>query len=330
MLLAYLKRHYKIIILIGAFIGVFAAVFSLYDLPVEAVAYAALLCAVVGAILFALGYSRYMHRHRELLRLRRVVVNDLDHLPQPSGVLEQDYQDLLRLLREQTRAVESRAAIERRDMVDYYTLWAHQIKTPIAAMRLLLQSEEHPDSAALQGELLQIERYVEMVLSYLRLDSESSDLLLLPRRVDDIARQAARKYARLFILKKLPLDFRVEELTVITDEKWLLFVVEQLLANAVKYTRQGGVSIYLEREGEDISLVVADTGIGIRAEDLPRVFEKGFTGYNGREDKKSTGLGLYLCKRTCDMLGHGLVLESKPGQGTRARIVFHRQEQVIE
>ncbi|HPD88871.1 MAG TPA: sensor histidine kinase [Oscillospiraceae bacterium] len=326
LLLLYLKRHYKIILMIGLFILVFALVFSLYDLPVEAVWYATLLCAVIGAVLFAVGYGGYLKRHRELVFLQKRVTLSLEELPSPKGALEADYQELLCILYKETLRLGTNAETERRDMMDYYTMWAHQIKTPIAAMSLLLQSEENGQNAALQAELLHIEQYVEMVLSYLRLDSESSDLLLRTCDLDSVIRQAVRKYARLFILKKLSLDFRESGIRVLTDEKWLLFVIEQLLSNALKYTNEGHISIYTEEK----VLVVADTGIGICAEDLPRVFEKGFTGYNGREDKKSTGIGLYLCRRICEKLGHKISISSEKGHGTSVRIDMTGGEQVIE
>ena len=122
------------------------------------------------------------------------------------------------------------------------------------------------------------------------------------------------------------MDFRESGSRVLTDAKWLLFVIEQLLSNALKYTNEGHISIYTEGK----VLVVADTGIGICAEDLPRVFEKGFTGYNGREDKKSTGIGLYLCRRICEKPGHKISISSEKGHGTSVRIDMTGGEQVIE
>lgn len=209
-------------------------------------------------------------------------------------------------------------------MTDYYTLWAHQIKTPIAAMGLLLQEEPHPE---LEGELLKIEQYVEMVLGYLRLGSESTDYVFRNCGLDALVRQAVRKYARLFILKKISLDFQETGKTVLTDEKWLSFVIEQLLSNAVKYTPEGGrVRIY----GDGDTLVIADSGIGIQPEDLPRVFEKGFTGFNGREDKKSTGIGLCLCRQVLDRLNHDISIASRPGQGTLVRLDLSRDRKKVE
>ena len=163
-----------------------------------------------------------------------------------------------------------------------------------------------------------------MVMQYLRLDSDYSDYVLTRHALDDIVRQAVRKYARLFILKKITLDFCETGLTVLTDEKWLLFVIEQILSNSLKYTHSGAISIYAEGG----TLVIADTGIGIRPEDLPRVFDKGFTGYNGRADKKSSGIGLYLCRRITDKLGHTLKIASEVGRGTRVYIGFKPPEDI--
>jgi signal transduction histidine kinase len=316
MLLGYLRRHIKIIILLCFFIAIFALVFSLYNLPEEAVLYAALLCLVIGLLLFAIGYGRYLRQRRDLAEMRQKIIVSIDYLPRPAGALEKDYQELIRVLFAEKNRIESAADSTMSDMVEYFTMWVHQIKTPIAAMNLLLQAEDGPQNTALAMELFKIEQYVNMVLQYLRLDSDTTDLVLKDCPLDDIVRQALRKYAKLFILKKLELDFRESGLTILTDEKWLCFVVEQVLSNSLKYTSSGKISIF----ADGTSLFVADTGIGIRAEDLPRVFEKGFTGFNGRTDKKSTGIGLYLCRRIIDMLGHTISIDSVPGRGTTVRI----------
>lgn len=294
MLLAYLKRQYKLLLLLAGAVCIFAAVFALYDLPLEAVLYAGALCLALGLVLFAVGYSRFLRRHRELQRLLR-----------------------------QAGENESRL----RELTDYYSLWVHQIKTPIAAMDLLLQEDDSPRRGELEMELLKIGQYVEMVLSYLRLDSDSTDYVLREYPLDDILRQAVRKFAKMFILKKITLDFQETGKTVLTDEKWLLFVVEQVLSNALKYTPEGGtIRIY----GDGATVVIADNGIGIREEDQARVFEKGYTGYNGRADKKSTGIGLYLCRQVMDRLNHGISLTSRPGQGTLVRLDLSREWRMVE
>lgn len=284
MLLAYLKRQYKLLLLLAGAVCIFAAVFALYDLPLEAVLYAGALCLALGLVLFAVGYSRFLRRHRELQRLLRQAGEKALSLPPARGLLEEDYQTLL-------------------------------------------QEDDSPRRGELEMELLKIGQYVEMVLSYLRLDSDSTDYVLREYPLDDILRQAVRKFAKMFILKKITLDFQETGKTVLTDEKWLLFVVEQVLSNALKYTPEGGtIRIY----GDGATVVIADNGIGIREEDQARVFEKGYTGYNGRADKKSTGIGLYLCRQVMDRLNHGISLTSRPGQGTLVRLDLSREWRMVE
>ena len=327
MLLAYLKRQNKLLLLLAGAVCIFAAVFALYDLPLEAVLYAGVLCLALGLVLFAVGYSRFLRRHRELRQLLRQAGEKALPLPLARGLLEEDYQALLRAVCQDRARLAAENENRLRELTDYYSLWAHQIKTPIAAMDLLLQEDDSPRRGELETELLKIRQYVEMVLSYLRLDSDFTDYVLREYPLDDILRQAVRKFAKMFILKKITLDFQETGKTVLTDEKWLLFVVEQVLSNALKYTPAGGtIRIY----GDGATVVIADNGIGIREEDQARVFEKGFTGYNGRADKKSTGIGLYLCRQVMDRLNHTISLTSRPGQGTLVRLDLGRESRMVE
>ena len=213
------------------------------------------------------------------------------------------------------------------DMVDYYTTWAHQIKTPIASMRLSLQQEDTPKARQLLQELSRAEQYVGMVMVYLRLTDGGSDFVLRTCDLDAIVRQAVRRFAGEFITRKLKLCYEPLNAACVTDEKWLLFVVEQVLSNALKYTREGSITITMEHPK---TLVIRDTGIGIAPEDLPRIFEKGYTGYNGRTDKKATGIGLYLCKRILNRLGHEISISAQVGKGTRVSIDLSREELTVE
>ena len=326
MLISYLKRHYKVIILFSLFVLIFAIVFALYDLEVEAILYAGILCFFIGLIAFSFGLWHYIACHKALKELMFNVELGLYGLPEPNGQIEADYQDMLRTLYAQNLKVRSESDGARRDTEDYYTLWVHQIKTPIAAMRLLLAEDTGPNTSLLLAELFRIEQYVDMVLQYVRLSSESNDLLIKKCNLDEIIKGSLRKYARLFALKKLEFLFEETHLIVITDEKWLAFVIEQIFSNSLKYTTIGKISIYAEGD----TLIIEDTGIGIRAEDLPRVCEKGYTGASGRADKKSTGIGLFLCKSILTKLGHGLEITSKVGVGTKVTIDLHSEESTYE
>ena len=201
------------------------------------------------------------------------------------------------------------------ELVSYYTLWLHQIKTPIAALRLMLEADEL-DSAAVSRSLLSIERYTSMALEYARLRSCENDLMIELVAVEPLVRQCVRRYADEFIGKHLSLSLSPLSLHAHTDEKWLAFILDQLLSNAVKYTHVGGVQIY-ERDG---AILIEDTGVGIRPEDLPFVFDFGYTGLNGRLDKRASGVGLFMARRAASLIGAQITLESTLGAGTRATL----------
>ena len=315
MLTGYLRQRRRTLLAFFLFGGIFAAALALYQLPLRAVAYPFVLCSVAGAVLLALDYRRVLRQHRQLELLRQLPEELADALPPADTVTEADYRSLVILLAESRRAIRTQEEQRYGDMVDYYTMWAHQIKTPISALDLMFQSGSGDRSC--REELKQIRRYVDMALCYLRLDGDTTDYVIRSYDVDEIVRKAVRSFASQFIRKKLRLEYTAVEICAVTDEKALGFVVEQLLSNALKYTPSGSVFI----EGIDHHLLrIRDTGIGIAAEDLPRIFERGFTGRNGRVDAHSSGLGLYLCGRILKNLGHPVTVESEPGKGTSVTV----------
>ena len=257
---AYVRENRKVVIALAVYTAVFALVFWLYRLPLGAVKYAALVCLFLLLVWFAVDYRRFAVRLRLLRRLEQEITLSTEQLPEPDGALEAQYQALVRALDADRRTQLTRSQQGYQELVEYYTVWAHQIKTPIAAMRLLLQDADTDEQRALLEQLQSVEQYVEMVLGYLRLESPSSDYVIRNYLLDDIVRQAVRKYASQFIRRKLRLEYTPLNVSVITDEKWLLFVIEQVLSNALKYTRSGTVSITLEAPK---TLCIRDTGIGI-------------------------------------------------------------------
>lgn len=311
---AYIKQYIKVLLLFIVFAFVFCIVFSLYNLETEAIYYSIILCAFIGLIYICINFINYYKKHIQLYKLQNEISISLENLPSPKTLMEEDYTNLILTLNKEYKNYISKSDIAKSDMIDYYTMWVHQIKTPISAMKLLIQTSESEISSDLSSELFKIEQYVEMVLSYIRLGSNENDFVIKEYDLDNIVRQAIRKYAPLFIRKKINLDFKPTNFKVLTDEKWLVFVIEQLLSNAIKYTNKGKISIY---SLENKKLVIEDTGIGISKEDIPRIFDKGFTGYNGRTDKKATGLGLYLCKNILDKLSHKISIESEVGVKTK-------------
>lgn len=295
------------------FFIIFALVFSLYNIETEAVLYASLLCLSASIIIGTIRFIFYYRKHKMKQKLIKNITLFYNKLPEPETLAEQDYQKMLCNLGEIHNETLTAWQTQRQNSMDYYSAWIHQIKTPISVMNMLLQSEDTEENRILSSELFRIEQYTEMALTYLRLDSNSTDFVFHEYNLDDIIRQAVHKYAPQFIRRKIKLVYKPVQISVLTDEKWLLFIIEQLLSNAIKYTKHGSVTITVTSEK---LLRIADTGIGIAPEDLPRIFEKGFTGYNGRTDKKSTGLGLYLCKQTAEKLSLQISVSSEPGVGS--------------
>ena len=319
---SYLKKNIKVYILFVVFITIFFIMFYLYNLPLEALIYTGSFCFLVALVASFLDFVNYRESYKKLKFLEENILNDLEDLPKSLDIRIDYYHKIIEKLYEELEKLTQKNRQKNTDMDDYYSMWVHQIKTPIAAMNFLLDNEE-VDQKILQQELFKIERYVEMVLTYIRLDSISSDYVITKINLDEVVKDSVKKYATIFINKKIKLNYVSHETMVISDKKWLSFAFEQILGNSVKYSSVGGE---ITIETYENKLVIEDNGIGIKEEDLPRIFEKGFTGFNGRYEKKSSGLGLYLCKKTLDKLGHHIEISSKVGEGTRIEITFPKED----
>lgn len=309
-------------------VAVFFTVSVLYDYRqvMSNMFYAVELTLFFGVIAALIDYRNYKAKCEALLLALEKEGEWTKDLPETVDFPEKLYRQLLMEAEEQMRENFTEYVEKQKDMEDYYTMWTHQIKTPIAALRLLLQDQRESE------ELFKIEQYAEMALYFARLDSPSSDFLFGERDVYEIVKGEVRKYSVLFLQSSL--SFRMEEFEIlaVTDEKWLGFVVGQVFSNAIKYTHDGGIAIY----GADAAgnpcpgqvqyLVIEDTGIGIRESDLPRIFDRGFTGYNGRLDQKATGLGLYMCDRIMRRMGHTIRVESEQGKGTKVILGFLQRD----
>ncbi len=319
-LLEYVRKIWKVPALMAVCVLIMAAVLNLYELPAEPVIYGAVLCGAAGLASFFYGFIRYRKARISLDLLKKNLPEDEMRFPAAGDKKEALYQEMLLEMNRLRKVSLGKKELFYRDLTDYYTMWVHQIKTPIAAMRLILQ--ERDEQEGLQ-ELFKIEQYVEMVLGYLRTEDISSDMRFDECPLDGIIRGQIHKFAGVFVRKKLALEYEGTDACVLTDGKWLGFVIGQILSNSLKYTRTGGISISYRKES--CTLVIEDTGIGVRPEDLPRVFERGFTGYNGRGEGASTGIGLYLSARIMGKLGHKISMESQPGRGTKVLLELKRE-----
>lgn len=295
------------------------------NIPLQTPLYGLFLSALLLLALAMADFVRFRGRYNTLKAMVDTAADSqLPQLPPPRDALDEAYQSLFIQLHTCLWQRNEESERAQREIVDYYTLWLHQVKTPIAALRLMMQSGNVPP-LALSRELSSIERYVGMALENARLGSSENDLVIKKTAVAPLVRQSVKKFADSFIEKHLSLHLDELTLCVHTDEKWLCFILEQLISNAVKYTSSGSVSIY-EKDG---TLFVRDTGIGIMPDDLPRVFDYGYTGYNGRIDKRASGVGLSMAHRAAKLIGVKLSLTSVLGEGSCAAITFPKDAPIV-
>ena len=324
LLIAWFRAYRLPAALIAALLLIFPLTHALGGGQMRELGYAMTLCVAVCCVAFIASLLLLRRRLRALDSAARHLPEEPAALPAASTPAEHAWRELTEAYQAQARALEGRMREDARETADYYTLWLHQIKTPLAALNLLAESPGEIDRTLLKQETLKIEEYAAIALDYQRLQSIHSDLHLTRAPLYPLCCQAARRLRPLFQYGQIGLTLEPFEGHALTDSKWLLVVVTQVLTNALKYTPVGGhITIRQDRPG---LLTIEDTGIGIRPEDQARVFDRGFTGQTGRGQEKSTGIGLYLCKRICDELGHGIALTSQVGEGTRVTLDLRREE----
>lgn len=323
----YLKDRLFFIMIYMVSVLVCLCVFKLYNLELEAFAYAFMILCVLLVVCGLLDYYKYYKKHQTRVTLRLNSNVSLSCDLQDSSLIGEDYHKILVAMKEYHDQYVESSESKMHDLEDYFTMWVHQAKLPIAAMKLLLEDDKLSRSE-IKLQLLRMDQYTDMVLAYLRLHSTHTDFLFKELELDDLIRQSIRRFSTEFIRKHIQLNFKETGDVILSDEKWLVFVLEQILSNSLKYTNENGsISIYMKSKHV---LVIEDTGIGISASDLNRVFEKGYTGINGRSDKTASGLGLYLCKNILDMLNHKITIESSVGKGTRVILDLTHFEGRIE
>ncbi len=314
----YLKKQKNYIYLTIVFTIIFWGTMFLYNQEIEAIIYASTLCILISIPVIAISYKNFVQKQKGLQEYEKTEPFFDGNLPLAASQIEIQYQSIIGKIKNQLDEQRNFMEKWRQDNSDYYTTWVHQIKTPIAAMKLMLQQEDSEESLNLQSELFKIEEYVNMALVYVRLDDDSSDFVIKQYNLDEIIRKTIRKYASQFILKNISLRYDGTDKRVITDEKWLAMLLDQIISNSIKYTPSGMVEIVVLGD----SIFIKDTGIGIASEDIPRIFDKGYTGYNGRNSNKSTGLGLYLAKNIAEKIGCKIEVKSQIGDGSVFEIQF--------
>ncbi len=289
-----------------------------------------LLILVVWAVVLLSGlFLTYWKRKQQMQKLldmagwlsERYLISEVMELPEQAE--DQVYYQLLKMAGKSMLEQIGEVRRERLEYKEDIEQWIHEIKTPITAMKLLCENHRTDWTKELLLELEKTNRFTEQALYYARSEHTEKDYSVREMSLSQVVHQAIADNKYLLLQSGVRLE--VEEMadTVYSDEKWVRFILNQLIANVVKYrSGQPVLRFSTRRQQDQVILVVEDNGIGISPADLPRVFEKGFTGQNGRMVQQSTGIGLYLCKRLCDKLGIGIAAESS-GQGTAISLAFH-------
>ncbi|HEM3500172.1 sensor histidine kinase [Streptococcus suis] len=291
---------------------------SLFDIKRNLIFYAILLLSICWILALLWDFVREFSRFGKIWRGQKVATGTAS---------ERLLQEKVEWLEVQNKQILEKQRQEQTELDDYYTLWAHQMKTPIAASQLLVKEvDSSPVRHQLESELFKIEQYTGLVLNYLRLQSFHDDLVIESVNLEELVRCLVKKYSLFFIQTNTSLDLGLLDRTVKTDKRWLGLLIEQILSNALKYCQGGTISIALDGD----ELVIRDTGIGIAESDLERVFERGFSGFNGRRTQQSSGLGLYLSRKIATELGYSLKLSSKVGRGTEVRIGIKEVELIFD
>ncbi len=319
----YILKNIKLICFSVLSFTIFAIMFFLYEIPIGAITYPTILCLFIALVFIIFDYIKKLHIHNKLLEIQKLEPKLISNMPKTDNILEHDYQIIIKNLKQNIYNLETTKNKQYSDMIDYYTLWAHQIKTPITSMKLTLKNPSDTSKSQFQTDLHRIEQYVDMVLAFMRLNSEYSDYIFKEYPLDEIIKTSIKKFSHDFISKKIKLDYFPLNKLIITDKKWFSLIIEQLLSNALKYTQTGSIKIYCPH---DQTLCIRDTGIGIKSEDIPRIFDKGYTGYNGHNARHSSGIGLYICKRISSNLKIKIKVASEYNKGTSVYLTFDQQE----
>lgn len=236
---------------------------------------------------------------------------------------KENLQEQVNQLLIENRQLKNTIDIERKDLEEYFLLWVHQIKTPITVSDLILQKEKTPYTCQLKEQMFYIREYTDMAINYMKLKDRQADMDIAEVEIDKLLKSLLRKYSGLFIDKNISLDYQPIDTKIITDAKWATILIEQILANALKYTNSGKITLSFDRDKN--ALKVKDTGIGIKSEDINKIFDRGYSGFNGRINEKSSGIGLYLVKKIAILLNIKIEVCSTVNVGSEFIICFPKQ-----
>lgn len=311
----YVKEKYiKIFVVVICQTMIFSTLL-LGGVKIELLEYPVVLSVSFLVIFYIVDFVREYNKHKNLMIIKEHIDLTTENLQASKNPVEQEYQELLVKLLEKNRLIEVEHESSYNDILEFITIWTHQVKTPLTALGVLSADLEDAKKNDVNARLFEIEQYTDMILQYLRMEGSTSDFVFKAYGVKSMVNQAVKYFARTFISKGISVKIDIsDEVKIVTDEKWMVFVLKQIISNSLKYTDKGCITITMPTAN---SVCIVDTGIGIAPEDIPRIFERGYTGYNGRMDKKATGIGLFLVKSVLEKLNGTVEVESELGKGTK-------------
>lgn len=298
MLLSFIKSIRNEITIIFCIFLLFALIFYLFSIPFSAFGLA---LGIVLLIIFIHWWVKYLGFKRN-----------------------EDLKEKVDNLENELTEVKNRQVEYRNDVESYFLTWVHQIKTPITASQLLLERNEENVVNRVRQEIVQIDNYTSLALSYLKLLNEESDMTISSVTVNELIRPLIMKYRIQFIEQHTKIHYEKCEATVLTDAQWASIMIEQILNNALKYAR--GKDIWIEFDSAKQTLIIKDNGVGISKADIPKIFDKGYSGYNGRLNEESSGIGLFIVKHISNHLNHEVDVDSGLGEGTTFKIHFPNED----
>ncbi len=315
----YLKDRRVLLYIVAVACISYCSVLYFEKVAIDVIYYSSLIFFMMS---FLLGMIDFYHYQKQIQRIKWLAqhLNTEKFDFQCNDYMLRCLVDIIVSLQTQQDEYSEEYEMQKREMIDFYALWIHQVKTPIFALKLL------STKSAVLSEITKIEHYIEMVLNYIKLQDGSEDLVLDRVQVHQLVHQVVKSFSRVFIVKKLNINLHLDEVELVSDEKWLKFALSQILSNALKYTNDGEICITLTQD----SLSIQDTGIGMQPQDIPRIFEKGFSGGRILEKENASGIGLYLCKKSLDLLGHEIEVKSQLGEGSSFEIIFHQIDTIYE
>lgn len=324
-IVSFLKERQGLIISYTASIGFFIASLLLQHVEFNKITYPIILSVFIFMVYMGSSFYKSYKRYKELMEIRLTMDENEPKFPEAESIVEWEYQKSISKYGQIKSSHYEKLVNQIEEHKSHVTMWAHQIKTPITALNLIADRVPDAERKELKSQLFEVENYVDTMMQFVRMDSLNSDLVIKKTSLDSIINESVVYFSRIFIGRHISLKKGEINAIVTTDDKWTVFVVKQILSNALKYSEDGSqIKIYKEEDEKNIYLIIQDFGVGIDKGDIPRLFELGFTGYNGHRDKKATGIGLYLSSQILRRLGHTIRIESELGKGTKVIIGFSK------